>query len=591
MQKEAILHIPLSNYAYGIDEEHVVFRLRTARGDIKECNFYYGDRAYRMNPVVFRMEPMRIVASDELFDYFEVVFSSPYQRICYYFELNDGKETLLYYSNIFTKDQPSERSEYFQLPFNHRADIADIPEWVKTAVIYNIFPDSFATDRRYISKESKTASLEYTLPQTGKGSQTTTQNRNGGTIKGITENLDYIEDLGINCIYINPVFAAGEYHKYDLLDYFQIDPCFGTNEDFKTLVEESHRRNIKVIIDGVFNHCSWHFFAFDDVVKNGKASRYKDWFYQLEFPVVRPDNPDDVPNYYCFAYERKMPKMNTCNPEVKDYFLKVCRYWLEEYDIDGWRLDVANEIDYGFWREFRNAAKSVKPDCFIIGEVWESAQPWLRGDMFDSTMNYDFRKNCRDFFALGKLDAAEFDGRVTDMRMRYTKNITLGQLNLLDSHDVSRFLSLCSGDKNKFKLSAVFQMTFMGIPSVFYGDEKCIQGVAEHEYRHPMVWEDQKDNDILDFYKKLIQFRRNTPVLQTGEYKTLEAQPGTGLYVFQRYNREEQVVVALNASDKITKLPGAFTAHNAKVALAEGFDGGSKLEPWGFAILCGKSSK
>ncbi|MDF2984745.1 MAG: cyclomaltodextrinase [Eubacterium sp.] len=581
MQKEAILHIPLSNYAHGVDEEHAVFRLRTARGDIRECNFYYGDRAYRMNPVVFTMEPMKIVASDELFDYFEIVFCSTYPRICYYFELNDGKETLLYYSNIFTKELPIERSEYFQLPFNHRADIADIPEWVKTSVIYNIFPDSYATDRRYISQESKTASL----------GEITTQNRNGGTIKGITENLDYIEDLGINCIYINPIFAAGEYHKYDLLDYFHIDPCFGKNEDFKTLVEESHRRNIKVIIDGVFNHCSWHFFAFEDVVKNGEASKYKDWFYQLEFPVVRPNNPDDIPNYYCFAYERKMPKMNTCNPEVREYFFKVCRYWLEEYDIDGWRLDVANEVDYEFWRGFRNAAKSVKPDCFIIGEVWESAQPWLQGDMFDSTMNYDFRKNCRDFIALGKLDAAEFDGRVTEMRMRYTKNITLGQLNLLDSHDVSRFLSVCGGDINKFKLSTVFHMTFIGIPSVFYGDEKCIQGVLEHEYRHPMVWEEQQDSGMLDFYKNLIRIRKNSPVLQTGEYETLDARPGTGLYVFKRYNGEDQVIVALNASDKPAGFPHTITSDNTRVAFAEGFDGGSKLGPWGFAIFYGHSSK
>ncbi|WP_027628696.1 glycoside hydrolase family 13 protein [Ruminiclostridium cellobioparum] len=575
MQKEAVLHIPLSNYAHGIDEEHVVFRLRTARGDMRECLFFYGDRAYGKNPVVFSSRPMKLAGSDELFDYYELELHTPYTRICYYFQLNDGKETLLYYSSIFTKEMPAERSEFFQLPFNHKADIARIPDWVDSAVIYNIFPDSFATGRRFISKQGITANL----------GDIATQSRNGGTIRGITENIDYIEELGINCIYINPIFAAGEYHKYDLVDYFRIDPCFGTNADFKTLVDQCHKRNIKIIIDGVFNHCGWNFFAFDDVVRNGEASRYKDWFYHLEFPVIRPDNPEDVPGYTCFAYERKMPKMNTANREVREYFLKVCRYWLEEFHIDGWRLDVANEVDYAFWREFRNTAKSVNPDCFLIGEVWESAQSWLKGDMFDSTMNYDFRKNCRDFFALGKLDAAGFDGRVTEMRMRYNKNITPGQLNLLDSHDVPRFLSLCGGDMAKFKLAAVFQMTFIGIPSVFYGDEKCIQGMLEHEYRHPMVWEQQEDETISELYRKLISFRRSSNALHCGEYETVRAEPGTGLYMFRRYTGSEQVTVALNVSGETVDIASEPDLTSAEIVLAEGFDDGSRLQPRGFALF------
>lgn len=575
MIKEAILHIPLSNYAHGIDEEHTVFRLRTAHGDIKECTLFYGDRACKTNQVSFLQIPMKIVAGDDLFDYYEIELFSDFQRICYYFELNDGKETILYYSNIFSKELPLDRFEFFQLPFNHRGDIANIPQWAKSSVIYNIFPDSFATSRRIISRKSSTARI----------GDITTKSRNGGTIRGITENLDYIEGLGINCIYINPIFVAGEYHKYDPLDYFHIDPCFGTNEDFKTLVKECHCRGIKVLIDGVFNHCSWNFFAFEDVVEKGEASRYKDWFYHLEFPVIRPENPDDIPNYYCFAYERKMPKMNTSNHEVRDYFLKVCRYWLEEYDIDGWRLDVANEVNNEFWREFRKTAKAVKPDCLIIGEVWENAQTWLRGDMFDSTMNYDFRKYCRDFFALGKLDSASFDGCVSDIRLRYNKNMTFGQLNLLDSHDVSRFLSVCNGDINRFKLSIIFQMTFIGIPSVFYGDEKCIQGVLEHEYRNPMVWEEQQENEIMQLYQELIKLRRSSRILQEGEYETLKAESGSGLYVFKRLLSSDQIVIALNSSDKAAELTDIPSVNEAKILLAGGFDGSTKLEPWGFALM------
>lgn len=577
MQKEAILHIPLSNYAHGINEDHMVFRLRAARGDLKSCIFYYGDRACKANPVIFSHKSMSLVAQDELFDYFEITLHSPFTRVCYYFKLNDGEKSILYYADIFSNEVPSERSEYFQFPFNRREEIFDIPDWVKSAVIYNIFPDSFATGKKYISKKSKSATIHNQV----------TLSKNGGTIKGITENLDYIEELGANCIYINPIFAAGECHKYDLLDYFHIDPCFGTDDDFKELVSECHKRDMKIIIDGVFNHCSWKFFAFEDVVKNGKNSQYADWFYRLDFPVIRLDNPNDIPNYDCFAYERKMPKMNTSNPQVREYFCKVCKFWLEKYDIDGWRLDVANEIDHDFWREFRKAAKSVKQDCFIIAEVWESAQVWLNGDQFDSTMNYDFRKNCRDFFALNKLDAHEFDGRVTAMRMRYNKNITFGQLNLLDSHDVSRYLSLCKGDTRKLKLSVVFQMTFIGVPSVFYGDEKGLQGALESEYRQPMVWDDNQAKDIFELYRKMIQIRRSSPALQLGEYETLDAPADKKIYVFKRFFRDSQAIIALNASDKTEMLQKKFIPQTASTLFSEGYDG-VNLSPWGFAVFCSK---
>lgn len=576
MQKEAILHIPLSNYAYATDENHLVFRLRAARGDLMSCVLYYGDRACRTNPVTFTKETMRLVAQDELFDYFETEFFSPFTRVCYYFELNDGKESVLYYANIFTDEQPLERSEYFQFPFNRREEIFKLPPWTQSAVIYNIFPDSFATGNRYVSGESTSASINNQV----------TLGKNGGTISGIMENLDYIKELGANCIYLNPIFVAGEYHKYDLLDYFHIDPCFGTNEDFRKLVQKCHSMGIRVIIDGVFNHCSWNFFAFDDVVKNGQKSQYADWFYRLSFPVVKPDDPEEIPNYDCFAYERKMPKLNTANPNVQEYFCKVCRYWLEEFDIDGWRLDVANEVDHDFWRTFRKAAKAAKEDCILIGEVWESAPAWLNGDQFDSTMNYDFRKNCREFFALNHLDSRAFDGRVTEMRMRYGENVALGQLNLLDSHDVSRFLSLCGGDFRRLKLAVIFQMTFIGIPSVFYGDEKGLQGVTEDEYRQPMDWNGEHAKDLFVFYQKAIQLRLKESALQSGDFKTLHAGCNTGLYIYRRSAKDKQATIALNVSDRMEKLPEEWVS-GQKIIFSEGVSG-VQLSPWGFAVFTGE---
>jgi len=552
MKKEAILHIPMSEYAQTISETRVLFRLRAAKGDLRACTFYYGDRACRQNPVVYTPVKMSLTYSDLLFDWWEVEFDTPYRRLCYYFEFCDGHEKTLYYADLFTDTLSPERSEVFQLPYVHRADIAKAPAWAKDAVIYNIFPDSFATSRRLISKESSEKEWKGEI----------THGNLGGTIQGITENVDYLLELGINCIYINPFFVAGEYHKYDLLDYYNVDPCFGTNADFAVLVNTLHQNGIRVIVDGVFNHCGWRFFAFEDVVKSGKNSKYADWFYRLEYPVIRPDTQDEIPSYECFAYERLMPKLNTANPEVMAYFRDVCKYWLREYKIDGWRLDVADETDDGFWRMFQKAALEVNPDAFLIGEVWVNANHWLDGSMFHSTMNYDFRKHCRDFFAKGTISAEDFTARLTNMLTRYRKNLVYTQLNLLDSHDVSRFLSLCDGDKRRLKLAVLFQMCFIGIPSVFYGDEQGLQGLTEEEYRQPMTWDG--DEYLFRFYRDMILLRKENAVLSQGDYKVVFAD--NKLFAFQRTHEGDSLTIILNVDEKS--------------AIYEGHE----IEPFGYRI-------
>lgn len=570
MNRSAVLHIPMSEYAYGIDEEHVTFRLRCGRGDLRHCFLHFGDRACRQTPVIFSRQEMAVAASDEYFDYYEVTLEHPYKRINYYFELISEKERVLYYGDCFMEDCVDDRSEYYQLPFNHRADLVLPPKWAQDAVIYNIFPDSFATGRESVSLK----------PVEKEINGETVRGKLGGTIKGIGENVGYLKDLGFNAIYINPVFAAGEYHKYDLIDYFHIDPCFGTNEEFKEMVKLYHENGLKVILDGVFNHCGWRFFAFNDVVEKGEASRYKDWFYRLEFPVVRPENGEIYPDYECFGYERMMPKLNTGNPEVTDYFCRVCRYWLKEYEIDGWRLDVASEVDDHFWDCFHRAAKEVNPDAILIGEVWETARHWLDGKKFDSAMNYDFRKHCRRFFAEGSIDAFEFDGRVTNMRMRYRKQTLYAQLNLLDSHDVSRFLSLCGGDEKRYKLAVLFQMTFPGIPSVFYGDERGISGIQEEEYRAPMPWQ-KKEDDLFSFYKRAIRLRREQEALRKGDFRTVKADKGERLYIYARELPSDKIVIAVNGDRHAYRLPELFA--DARMIWQEGLFG-RELKPMGFAI-------
>ena len=570
MNKSAVLHIPMSQYAYGTDETHVTIRIRTGRDDIKKCTLYYGDRSCRLTPVIFTSREMHIVAQSELFDYFETELVNPYKRLNYYFKLDDGAEQVLYYGDFFSESTVIDRSEYYQLPFNHRADIVRPPEWAKDAVIYNIFPDSFATGRRYISKTATEKEF----------SGLATRGKLGGTIRGITENVDYLKELGVNAIYINPIFAAGEYHKYDLIDYYHIDPCFGTNEEFQELVQVFHKEGIRVIIDGVFNHCGWMFFAFEDVVQNGEDSKYRDWFYGLQFPVIRPDDWETYPNYECFGYERLMPKLNMANQETADYFCEVGRYWVREFDIDGWRLDVASEVNDGFWRKFHQAVKEEKADAILIGEVWESAGHWLDGTIFDSAMNYDFRKHCKRFFAEESIDARAFDGRVTDMRMRYRRQTTYAQLNVLDTHDVSRFLSVCNGDLSNYKLAVVFQMTFPGMPSIFYGDEKGISGIMEEEYRSPMEW--QESHVLFGFFQKLITLRKQEEALRSGEYRTVAAESGSRLYVFERSIPEASMRIFINMEAHeadISELAAGYTP-----VLTEGLER-KVLAAKGFAIM------
>ena len=569
MKLDAILHIPMSEYCHGLDEKHIVYRMRSAKGDLKRVTLYYGDTACRVTPIIFTPVPMELVASDLLHDYWQAIVDSPYNRVYYYFELDDGIETKLYYGDVFTDHLVDDRSQYFKLPFNHRADIAKVPDWVHDAVVYNIFPDSFATSHKRISLES--AQMDY-HGQTVKG-------KLGGTLRGVAENVDYLKDLGINCVYVNPIFAAGEYHKYDLLDYFHVDPVFGGDEAFREMVDTLHANGIRIIIDGVFNHCGWYFFAFDDVVRNQEKSKYCDWFYHLEFPVERPNTPEIYPTYACFAYERMMPKLDTANPEVRDYFCKVGRYWVEEFGIDGWRLDVASEVDDGFWRAFRKAVKEVNPDALLIGEVWESANHWLQGDMFDSAMNYDFRKHCNLFFAEQSIDAADFAGRITNMLMRYRVQTVPAQLNLLDSHDVSRFLSLCNGDTTKYKLALLFMMTFVGMPTVFYGDELGIQGILEEEYRHPMPW-NSGDEVLRAFFKKAIAMRHELAPLRRGDFRMVSAEQGSGLIVFTRKLGNQRVTVCINHGKGSADLPNIA----GSIYWADGLYG-KTLNASGFAVF------
>lgn len=537
MNLQAILHTPLSKDAYMTGEKSVVIRLRAAKGDLKSVTLFFGDRVCVEEPITVEAVPMKCVESDMLFDHFECSVTSDFTRICYYFKLTDESGTVIYYSEHgFDEKMECHRTQYFQFPYLRREDQITMPEWTKQMVMYHIFPDSFADHREKLSGEGKCV-------ETAPGIYC--RSRRGGTIRGIIENLSYLRELQVNCIYLNPVFTASSYHKYDTIDYKEIDPCFGSREDLKELVEKCHENGICVILDGVFNHCGSDFPAFLDVRKNGEKSRYKDWFYQLRFPVTY----QTPPNYEAFAYVREMPKLNTGNKEVEQYFCEVGRYWIRETGIDGWRLDVANEINHDFWRAFRKAVKEEKPDAFLIGEIWEDSTVWLQGDQFDSTMNYTFSYICREFFAERKISVSCFAEKISQMNLRYPEQVSLAQMNFLDTHDVPRFLSYCNGDENRYRLAVFYMMMAMGIPSVFYGDECGIMGVTEDEYRSSMPWENRPE-ELHDFYRKWITVRRESTALGRGSYQTLAAIDEQELYVFERRSEKERVLVVLNAGEE-----------------------------------------
>lgn len=545
MNKEAVLHIPLSQYAYAENEHTITVRIRTGKNDIEQCIVYYGDRVDIQEPIRTTAVEMKKAASDDLFDYFEADIADRYTRVCYYFFLSDGKEKQFYYSRGFCKEMNCHRTEYFQFPYIRREDIHKIPEWAENIVMYHIFPDSFASGKRQLDGCPKEKFVDSKLPdQNGTQKAAVSISRLGGTLKGVQENIDYLKGLGVNCIYLNPVFAANSYHKYDTIDYFEIDPCFGTKEELKALVKSCHENQIRVLFDGVFNHCGPDFFAFRDVLEKGKDSRYYSWFYRMPVPV----RYQDPPNYEAFAYVKEMPKLNTGNPEVAEYLCRVGTYWIEEADIDGWRLDVANEIDHDFWRRFRKAVHAVKEDCFLIAEIWEESNIWLAGDQFDSTMNYTFSYLCKDFFASRKINVTEFDEQMHKMIMRYPRNVSLVQMNFLDSHDVPRFLSYCGGKKGRMELAFFYLFMGVGIPSVFYGDECYIQGTSEPEYRAPMDWE-RADRNETAYFSKWIKIRRENPALAHGDYRTVLRDDSRGLYGFTRTYQGSTVLVLINNSD------------------------------------------
>lgn len=406
------------------------------------------------------------------------------------------------------------------------------PQWPSQAIFYQIFPDRFYNGDPHNDPANTVAWDE----------QPTFDNFFGGDLEGIIAKLPYLKELGVTALYLNPVFESPSNHKYNATDYLKIAPEFGDFWTFKKLVDQIHAAGMKVIIDGVFNHTGDSFWAFQDVLRRGNESRFKDWYHFHGFPVCQGNHP----NYDCWWNFGSLPKLNHDNPEVVRYLLKVVSFWTSA-GIDGWRLDVPNEVKISFWRVFRKLVKSINPEAFIVGEIWDDAHLWLAGDTCDAVMNYRWRDAVIQFFAQGNCSAADFRGQLSAIREGLPWDYTLSAYNLLSSHDTPRFLTLCGGDRRRVLAATAFQYTYPGIPAVYYGDEIGLCGQKDPDCRKTMKWDPaEQDQVLLEAHRQLAKLRNEHPVLQRGSYYELPV--GEGIFGFMRRNSEEEFLVCVNAS-------------------------------------------
>ena len=438
-----------------------------------------------------------------------------------------------------------------------------IPDWVKDAVFYEIFPERFANG-------DPTNDPPGVEPWDGAPTRT---NFFGGDLQGIINQLDYLAGLGINAVYLTPIFAANTNHKYDAMDYYRIDPHFGDLETFRQLVRQAHARGMRIVLDAVFNHVGDGFWAFQDVVERGEVSPYVNWFYIEDLPVVRTPTP----NYATYENAHYLVKLNVHNPEVRHYLYDVARYWSRE-GIDGWRLDVPYLMNRRFWKGFRRVVKEVNPDLYIVAEIWERATEWLRGDECDGAMNYRLRDLILDFFAYEKLDALAFDRELAALRADHPGGTAYTMLNLLGSHDTPRFLTLCQGDRQRFKVAVTFLLTYVGAPMLYYGDEVGMTGGNDPDCRRPMVWDPaRQDQELLEWHRRLIRIRREHPALRRGAIRKVYAVGD--VYVFERQYGADVALVILNrgASAQAVRLPDG--CWRGKLSLRDELSGQMYVRP------------
>lgn len=520
MDFNAVYHRANDNYCYPLDEDKLVINIKTGY-DVKYVNLIHGDpfsAGILGGGETWDGEWINIPYKKRLKNqlWWTTTIEPQYKRLKYYFELQTENEKWFYFEDGFVSEaqmQLEGRSrQCFVFPWMNPADIPVTPSWVNNTIWYQIFPERFCNGDASINPEG-------TLPWRKNGSVTNAEFF-GGDLAGIIQKLDYIKGLGVSGLYLTPINEAPSSHKYDTTDYKKIDPHFGSEETMKTLVKEAHNRGIRIMLDGVFNHAGRDFAPWQDVRKKGPESEYWDWFMVNEWPFREEGGCAREKQYYTFAFYDSMPKLNTNNPKLREYLFEVCENWVKEYDVDGIRLDVANEISHVFCKELRIRLKALKPDIYILGEIWHDAMPWLRGDEFDAVMNYPLGASIKDFWIDKSQTNEDFEYTINRCYTGYMQQTNDVLFNLLDSHDTKRLRSDVKNLDEYFQQLAVL-FTMPGSPCIFYGTEIAMEGSYDPDCRRCMPWEDIDTgvyNERIDIVRSLLKLRNGEPLLRNRDF-------------------------------------------------------------------------
>lgn len=505
---------------YPLDERHLKISIQTGK-DVDEVILWAGDpysAGIAENEQNWQGERVPMELERELAhrNVYSAVLTPAYRRVKYHFEITGGGESVCLYEDGFVKageNFPADRMiQRFIYPWMNRADVMKVPEWAENIVWYQIFPDRFCNGDPSNDPENVVLWREH--------GSVTNEECFGGDLAGITDKLDYLQNLGINGLYLTPINEAPSNHKYDTTDYTKIDPRFGDEETFKHLVKEAHKRGIRVMLDGVFNHSGYYFAPWQDVLAKGPESEYYDWFMINEWPFDKNGQAAKKKQYYTFAFFDSMPKINTNNPKVRKYFVDICANWVENYGIDGIRLDVANEVSHRFCKELHARVKEINPDIYILGEIWHNALPWLRGDEFDAVMNYPLGQSIKDFWIDKSLTNEDFEYTINRCYTSYMQQTNDVLFNLLDSHDTKRLRSDVKNlDEYFAQIAVLFAMP--GSPCIYYGTEIAMEGSYDPDCRRCMPWSDIEAGKYAErsrIISTLIHLRRQEPLLKSRNF-------------------------------------------------------------------------
>ena len=499
-------HLSDSRYCFSLDTSHTLIRLAVSKlCPIDKVEIIYGD------PISFshhhQSMKMEKKYEDQGYIYYETIINLFPMRLMYIFKIiKDKKEYFLCETNIYEgfNYDLSFLSAYQYVGENYNDFALEKPSW-KGRVFYQIFPERFNYRKGKLDKTY--VNTKWDVPNIHHGSNVFL----GGDLYGIIDKLDYLSDLGITAIYLTPIHTSMSNHKYDVLDYYDVDPHFGGKVAFKELVDKAHQKGMKVVMDLVFNHCSNYHPIFMDVRQKGKESKYYNWFF------INGDRPVEWPlNYLCFAKAKNMPKFNTNNPEVRKYLIDACEFWVKEYDIDALRLDVANEVSHDFCRELQSRMRSLKPDFYIIGEIWHNSIPWLRGNEFDAIMNYPLQNAIYNYALNQQRTSVSFEQDINRCLTDYFQQTQKVMFNLMDSHDTARIVTKAqSRDKALQMLTVMFAMP--GSPCLYYGTEVFLEGGKDPDCRRCMPWKEIEANKCdaeLNLIKQLVYLRKTNSAMK-----------------------------------------------------------------------------